>query len=173
VTSPRLFKDALEQVRSADKTLTRWMRENGLDLFEEYGSRRLNLRELSAIVRSANLTNDQGGPLTEATISKTWARQRQRMLTPRNVLKPGELVAGVVKLPGHEVEPLLTPKPVVSPERPPVPVRPSTQPAPAHLSAAEQIARMEADQRSLRPPMPKSVNLGIRHSPYPKGENKL
>lgn len=72
------------------------MRENGAELYDEYGSGRLNLRELSAIVRSADLTNDHGGPLTEATISKTWARQRQHMLTPKNVLKPGELVPGVV-----------------------------------------------------------------------------
>ena len=90
------FRSALKQVRAGDRTLTSWMRENGADFMMN------TVQDVSICANSLQSLglptsrNDHGGPLTEATISKTWARQRQHMLTPKNVLKPGELVPGVV-----------------------------------------------------------------------------
>lgn len=162
ISRPRSFKSAVKQVRAADKSIETWMRENFADLYAEYGLGRLNLRELSAVVRAEGLTNDHGGRLSEATISKTWARVRERMLTapPLHLPKPGEIAPGVIVMPERNAKPPV-PVQTAPPSRPPAQVPPRSQPVPGHLSAAEQIARLRDEQRALRRPMPTSVDLGI------------
>ncbi|TFZ55121.1 MULTISPECIES: hypothetical protein [Methylobacteriaceae] len=158
---PPRFEQAVAEVRVENRCVELWMEENFAALHAAYPSGRLNLRELSEVVRRCGLTNSHGGRLTDATLSKTWARVRQRMLTaaPSPRLEANEVARGVVTLPWREAE--LRPEPAspVDRIRTPATVQPRAQPAAAQGSAAEQIARLRAEQRAGRPPMPTSVDL--------------
>lgn len=159
---PPRFKHAVKQVRAEDLRLETWIQENFPDLNEAYPTGRLNLRELSQVIRAAGLTNTHGGRLSDAAISKTWSRVRKRMLTapPLHVPKLGEIAPGVIIMPLGDTVPPRLPERTAPPGRSPVSVPPRSQTTLGHLSAAEQIARLRDEQRALRRPMPTSVDLG-------------
>lgn len=176
----------IKLIRADDRRLTTWMVDNFPVLIKEYGSARLDLRELTKVVRTLGLTNDHGGPLSEATISKTWARVRQQIAggdKPPTAPKP-TFPPGIVALAsssrtaaersdphGGVFRPSIAPRPVpapVSPHEAPTlssfsqsgPSQPAVRhQAPPRLSADEQIARFRRDQRAGTRPMPGTIEI--------------
>lgn len=181
----------IKQIRADDRRLTTWMVDNFSILIREYGSGRLDLRELSKVVRTLGLTNDHGGPLSEATISKTWARVRGQMAEAAAPQPPAmrTFPPGIValatpdSLAGREglataasafrktsvaprAEPVIVP-PHVAPSSASPPCSAPSLPAaggaaPAGLSADEQIARFRRDQRVGTRPMPGTIEIPIK-----------
>lgn len=179
----------IKLIRADDRRLTTWMVDNFPVLISEYGSGRLDLRELTKVVRTLGLTNDHGGPLSEATISKTWARVRQQMTggdqpptasTP--TFPPGIVALASSSRTAAERRELhgAVHRPPIAPHPEPAPVRPHEAPtlssfsrsgpsqaavgdqAPPRLSADEQIARFRRDQRAGTRPMPGTIEIPIK-----------
>lgn len=188
MSRPGKLSAELKRVRASDRRLEPWMTANYSALEREYGGGRLNLKELLAIALANKLTNDHGGPPTEATISKTWVRVRARKARTASPSspEPRKFPPGVVELPIpgqvsaredargraaaegpsralQRAAPQNVPAQTslaggVAPRAPPV--APSGHdPGPAGgLSADEQIARFRSDQRAGSRGMPKSLD---------------
>lgn len=188
MSRPGKLSVELKRVRASDRRLEPWMMANHSALEREYGGGRLNLKELLKIARMNGLTNEHGGPVTEATISKTWARVRARKARTalRSSSEPRKFPPGVVELPTpgqaaaredardrtaaeepsrarRRASPQNVPAQTslaggVAPRAPPL--APSgPDPGPAGgLSVDEQIARFRSDQRAESRRMPKSLD---------------
>lgn len=69
---PRSLSQALRAVDAEDRCIRTWMRDHRDELLEEFGDKRLDLRRFIKLVRKLRLTNDQGGEVSPATLSRTW-----------------------------------------------------------------------------------------------------
>ena len=179
----------IKLIRADDRRLTTWMVDNFPILIREYGSGRLDLRELTKVVRTLGLTNDHGGPLSEATISKTWARVRQQITRgdePQTAgtppFPPGIAALATPRSPAAEWKDLSAAvhRPPIDPLPEPALVSPHEAPtlssfsrsgpsqsaagdqASPRLSADEQIARFRRDQRAGTRPMPGTIEIPIK-----------
>lgn len=162
------FRATLKKVRAKDRRLERWMVDNWPILNQEYGSGRLDLREFIEVVRALELTNTHGGRLSDAAISKTWARVRKRMLAapPLPLPKANEIAPGVIVLPVQDASPQPKPGPAVaharsaasiSAERFTGPDLDGREPGARRLTADEKIARIVERTYASHPQMPKPV----------------
>jgi hypothetical protein len=162
------FRTTLKKVRAKDRRLERWIVDNWPTLEQEYGTGRLDLREFIEVVRALELTNTHGGRLSDATISKTWARVRKRMLTapPLHLPKAGEIAPGVIVLPAQEAS--LQPatgsavayarcSASIGPERFTGSDLDSREPGARRLTADEKLARIVERTYASHQQMPKPV----------------